>query len=286
MATVLVAGSAALDFVYQVGSLPERAEKYAAEAVDIVGGGCAANAAVAIARLGGKSQLLARFGRDDVCEMVLGDILSENVDTFPCVISEGARSAMSSVYVDKSGERQIMAFRGSNLAVDPGLERLDADAVLADTRWPEAAARAFELARAEGAPAVLDGEAPVPRDLAEAATHVVFSEQGLMDFTGLEDVCAAYAALDLPGWCAVTMGAAGVLHPGGIMPGFEVDVKDTLGAGDVWHGVFTLLLAEGADEIEAMRFANAAAALKCTGFGGRKAAPTRAAVEQFLKERD
>ncbi len=286
MASVLVAGSAALDFVYQVDSLPERAEKYAAEAVDIVGGGCAANAAVAIARLGGKSQLLARFGKDDVCEIVLGDILAENVDTFPCVISEGARSAMSSVYVDKSGERQIMAFRGAGLATDPALDVLTADAVLADTRWPEAAKRALELAVSKGVPAVLDGEAPVPRDIAGIATHVVFSEQGLLDFTGVGDVHAAYAALDLPGWCAVTLGSAGVLHPGGVLAGFEVDVKDTLGAGDVWHGVFTLRLAEGADEMEAMRYANAAAALKCTGFGGRKAAPSRAAVEQFLKERD
>lgn len=286
MVRILVAGSAALDFVYQVDALPKRAEKYAAQAVDIVGGGCAANAAVAIARLGEKSQLLARFGKDEVSEIVLGDILSENVDTLPCVISEGARSAMSSVYVDRSGERQIMAFRGAGLATDPGLETLDADAVLADTRWPEAAARCIELARAAGLPAVLDGEAPVPRELAQAASHVVFSEQGLMDFTGLDDVRAAYAALDLPGWCAVTMGAEGVLHPGGVLPGFEVEVKDTLGAGDVWHGAFTLRLAEGAGEIDAMRFANAAAALKCMGFGGRKAAPSRPQVEQFLKERD
>ncbi|MEM7473083.1 MAG: PfkB family carbohydrate kinase [Pseudomonadota bacterium] len=284
-ARVLVAGSAALDFVYRVDALPERAEKYAAQAVDIVGGGCAANAAVAISRLGGKSQLLARFGKDEVSEIVLGDISAESVDTFPCVITEGARSAMSSVYVDKSGERQIMAFRGSGLAVDPGLTELTADAVLTDTRWPEAARQVLEMAQALGIPAVLDGEAPVPVELAAAASHVVFSEQGLMDFTGIDDVEKAYGSLDLPGWVAVTMGANGVLHPGGVLPGFEVAVKDTLGAGDVWHGAFALMLAEGASEIDAMRFAHAAAALKCTGFGGRKAAPSRAQTEEFLKER-
>lgn len=282
---IMVAGSAALDFVYQVDALPQRAEKYAAEAVDIVGGGCAANAAVAIARLGGKSQLLARFGNDEVSEIVIGQLLSENVDSSPCVISADGRSAMSSVYVDKSGERQIMAFRGSGLAEDPGLSELRADAVLADTRWPQAARQVIEMGRALGIPAVLDGEAPVPVELAAAASHVVFSEQGLMDFTGLPDVHTAYAALDLPGWCAVTMGAAGVLHPGGVMPGFKVEAVDTLGAGDVWHGAFTLRLAEGAGEDDAMRFANAAAALKCMGFGGRTAAPKRPAVEQFLTER-
>ncbi len=284
-ARVMVTGSAALDFVYKVDTLPERAEKYAAEAVDIVGGGCAANAAVAIARLGGKSQLLARFGRDEIAEIVLGDILSEQVDISPCLKRDGARSAMSSVYVDKSGERQIMAFRGAELPQDPELEALSADAVLADTRWPEAARQVIEMARALNIPAVLDGEAPVPVAVAASASHVVFSEQGLLDFTGKSDVAVAYAALDLPGWCAVTLGAAGVLYPGGVMPGFAVEVKDTLGAGDVWHGAFTLRLAEGAGEEDAMRFAHAAAALKCTGFGGRKAAPSRAAVEQFLAER-
>jgi sulfofructose kinase len=284
-AMVMVAGSAALDFVYSVDALPKRAEKYAARAVDIVGGGCAANAAVAIARLGGKSQLLARFGKDEVCEIVLGDILSEGVDTSPCLVSEGARSAMSSVYVDNSGERQIVAFRGAGLSQDPGLELLHADGVLTDTRWPEAARQVLEMAAALGIAGVLDGEAPVPVELAAAASHVVFSEQGLMDFTGIEDIQTAYAALDLPGWCAVTMGADGVLHPGGVLPGFKVEVKDTLGAGDVWHGAFTLRLAEGASEDQAMRFAHAAAALKCTGFGGRKAAPSRTDVETFLKER-
>ncbi len=285
MARVMVAGSAALDFVFQMEALPARAEKYAADTVDIVGGGCAANAAVAIARLGGDAQLLARFGRDDVCDLVLEDIRAEGVDVGPCVITEGARSAMSSVYVDGAGERQIMAFRGAGLAKDPGLLELRADAVLADTRWPEAARQVIEMGGALGVPSVLDGEAPVPANLAAAASHVVFSEQGLMDFTGVGDVTEAYAALELPGWCAVTMGAAGVLHPGGVLPGFEVDVKDTLGAGDVWHGAFALRLGEGAGEMDAMRFAHAAAALKCTGFGGRKAAPDRTQVEQFLKER-
>lgn len=284
-ARVMVVGSATLDFVYQVDGLPERAEKYAAETVDIVGGGCAANAAVAVSRLGGKSQLCARFGADEVYEIIIAELLSEGVDTSSCLVSEGGRSAMSSVYVDKSGERQIMAFRGSGLVERPKLQSLDVQAVLVDTRWPKASEMLIGMGNVLGVPTVLDGEAPVPKELAKAASHVVFSEQGLKEFTGQEDVEIAYQALDLPGWCAVTLGPMGVLHPGGLLPGFEVDVKDTLGAGDVWHGAFALRLAEGASEDEAMRFANAAAALKCTGFGGRKAAPDRSSVEAFLRKR-
>ena len=66
------------------------------------------------------------------------------------------------------------------------------------------------------------------------------------------------------------------------VPAFEVDAVDTLGAGDTFHGAFALMLAEGSPNATAMRFAAAAAALKCTRFGGSSSAPTRAEVEAFL----
>ena len=70
----------------------------------------------------------------------------------------------------------------------------------------------------------------------------------------------------------------------GCVPGYEVEVLDTLGAGDIWHGAFSLGLAEGQDEIDAARFANAVAALKCTRLGGRAGSPTRSEVTTFMKE--
>jgi len=62
-----------------------------------------------------------------------------------------------------------------------------------------------------------------------------------------------------------------------------VDAIDTLGAGDTFHGAFTMRLVETGDVIESMRFASAAAAIKCTRFGGLMGAATRAEVEAFLK---
>jgi len=68
-------------------------------------------------------------------------------------------------------------------------------------------------------------------------------------------------------------------------PAFAVRAVDTLGAGDVFHGAFALAIGEGMPERRAVRFANAAAALKCTRFGGgRGGAPSRAEVERFLGE--
>ncbi len=290
MAEVLVVGSAVLDFVYSVDVLPQAAQKYQASALQIVGGGCAANASVAIARLGGAAQLLARFGRDEVYDLVTQDLAREGVDLTRLVVSDNGRSAVSSVYVDATGERQIMAFRGENLPDKPEpLSDLRCAAILADTRWPEAARAAFSAAP-NGCHTVLDGEEPVPEDLAKLASHVVFSEQGLRAFSGIDDAESALqkAADRLPGWIAVTCGDAGVMwvedNKINRLQGYSVDVVDTLGAGDVWHGAFALCLAEQMTETAAMRFANAAAALKCTGLGGRKAAPDRAAVDLFLKE--
>ncbi len=67
------------------------------------------------------------------------------------------------------------------------------------------------------------------------------------------------------------------------IPVNKVDVKDTLGAGDVWHGAFTLSLAEGNNEVDAVKFANSAATLKCKRFGGRLGFPNRIDVNRFLK---
>jgi sulfofructose kinase len=89
----------------------------------------------------------------------------------------------------------------------------------------------------------------------------------------------------LSAWACVTDGEHGVfVAGGGHVPALPVQAVDTLGAGDVWHGAFALRLAEGAEETEAIRFANAAAALKCARPWGREGCPTRAETEAFLKE--
>jgi sulfofructose kinase len=111
--------------------------------------------------------------------------------------------------------------------------------------------------------------------------------QGLRDATGLDEPRAALAAFPpTRSWVAVTNGAEGVFfREGGAVlhePAFPVAAVDTLGAGDTWHGAFAVALADGKTEREAVRFASAAAAIKCTRFGGRDGAPSRAEVEAFL----
>jgi len=294
MAEVLVIGVAVVDFVFAVDMLPDRPAKYRAKGAEIVGGGCAANAAVAIARLGGKARLAARLGDDAMGDLIVAGLLAEGVDCSLVQRTSGARSSFSSVYLDAAGERQIMNFRGEGLTEATGwiADASRADAVLADTRWTAGAVTALELARTWGVAGVVDAEAPMDTDLLDRASHVAFSRDGLSAFAGQGDLAASLqqAGERLPGWVCVTDGAAGVYHLSeesvAQVPAPKVEVRDTLAAGDIWHGAFTLALAEGRSEAAAIRFASAAAALKCTKIGGRMGCPDRAAVEHFLKENE
>ena len=81
MASVFVVGIAVIDFVFQVGDMPDRAKKYRADDAIVVGGGCAANAAVAIARHAGNVSLAARLGDDQIGDLIVDDLKSEGVDT-------------------------------------------------------------------------------------------------------------------------------------------------------------------------------------------------------------
>jgi len=297
MVTVLAVGAAVVDVTLRVAEpLPLAGAKYRATQAAIVGGGCAATAAVAVARLGGRAVLSGRLGADPIGEMVLAGLRAERVETALVRRFDRRRSSFSTVVVDSAGERQIVNFRDPDMPADAGwLAAADwpaVGAVLADTRWPEGAAVAMERARRLGVPGVIDAEAPVgiAADALRMASHIAFSSQGLADFTGTaEPADGLVRAADATGArVCVTDGAAGVWWLDGAtlrhLPAFAVTVVDTLGAGDVWHGAFALALAEGRCDAHAIRFASAAAALKCTRPGGRDGAPSRAELNAFLKE--
>jgi sulfofructose kinase len=167
-----------------------------------------------------------------------------------------------------------------------------ADAVLADMRWPSGALAALTWARTAGVPAILDCDHdPAGNEaLLDAADHLLFALPTLQAFTGRRDAADALAAVrERTGrWVGATAGEAGVFWDdgGGIhhLPAFPIAAVDTLGAGDVFHGAFALALAERVPIDAALRFAAAAAAIKCTRFGGRDGIPTRTEVVDFLEE--
>jgi len=294
MTQILCVGQAVEDYIFRVSEMPALAAKHQAKSFESVGGGPAANAAVAIQRLGGSAHLAARLGDDKVGASIVSGLEHEGINCRLMRRFSGAQSSVSAVMVDDDGQRMIVNFLDSDLPTNPawlldGFPK-EVDAVLADTRWPEGAVACLKKAKAMNKPAVLDADHPIPNNsaLLESATHLAFSAEGLFSFLKEPDLEKSIkrVASDFGVWCCVTDGANGVFtahgHKFSHFPAPQVRAVDTLGAGDIWHGAFCLSLAEGMDEGEAVQFAIAAAALKVTKMGGRSGAPTRDEISLFL----
>jgi sugar/nucleoside kinase (ribokinase family) len=295
----LCAGIAVQDIVMRVQDFPAPGAKVSASEFVITGGGCAANAAVAIARLGGRAAFAGPLGGgdDQVSSRIVTDLTAEGVDCSGAVRVDGATASVSLILLDVEGEKTIATRRGIRLGnVRPANAAklvADVDAVLVDNRFPEFVTAVCRAAQAREIPIIIDlDQATQPDDpLLKLGTHVVSSAEALLGTTGLSDNGAGLQRLaeHVSGFLAITDGPNGIywLDKGRLrhMPAFKVKAIDSLGAGDAFHGAFTLALAEGRDLDSALRFASAAAALKCTHFGGGAGAPKRAEVEEFLKQR-
>ncbi|MFN3631154.1 MAG: PfkB family carbohydrate kinase, partial [Casimicrobiaceae bacterium] len=164
-----------------------------------------------------------------------------------------------------------------------------ADAVHADSRWRTGALALFDAAAAAGKPSVFDGDSGEPEEilrLSRAATHPFLSEPMLARYDSDPEVAVQRIFGGRNVAAGVTLGGEGVLWFDGRTlqhsPAFKVPVVDTLAAGDTWHGALAIALGEGQSVAAAIRFATAAAALKCTRFGGREGIPHRPELERFL----
>ena len=295
---IVCAGMAVIDHVYRLASFPAPGTKNRATGFFSVLGGCAANAAIAIQRLGGRARVVSPLGgssgRDLTGDNVLAKLQNENIDVAHVVRVDGAVSSRSSIFIDGAGERTIVSYRDPRIEDaqphDPQGAITGADAILTDNRFPAFVLPIARAAAAAGKIVVLDGDRPTPLTdgLLTSATHIVFSAEGLRATAQSGDLEAALrvVASHTAAFLAVTNGQSDMLwlDRGAIcrMPAFRIDAVDTLAAGDVFHGAFTLGLAEGRDIAAAMRFAAATAAIKCSRLGGGTGAPDRTEVEQFL----
>lgn len=285
-ARVICVGLSALDQIWHVEKpFAGGSEKIRAGDHATTGGGMAANAAVAIARLGGRPSFWGRGGDDQAGHEMREGLSREGVDVSQFRLFPGGRSSVSGVIVDPTGERQIVNFRG-RFPAEPNWLPLDeiagATAVLADPRWVEGAVALFTRARRLHIPTILDAdvaERDVFEQLLPLADHAIFSEPALKSFGGTANGAALKSVTRFN--CrvvAVTRGSEGVsfvengdLHH---LDAFAVDAVDTTAAGDVFHGAYAFAIGGALAVSEAMSFASAVAALKCTRAGGRAAIPS------------
>ncbi len=297
---ILCAGILVLDQVFQVDALPQPDKKVEAKGFFIVNGGCAANAAVAIARLGGRAILASPLGgpagEDENGDRLLAALAREHVDTSACQRLAGLATGLSAIFIDARGDRTIVTHRDKRIAAvtphDPEALVARADLVLADNRYPQFVRPICEAARRREMRIVLDADKATVTDdpLFRIATHVVFSSECLVATTGRSDLAEGLEAIaeHTDAFLAVSNGPSDIIfldhrsvrH----VPVFAIRAVDTLGAGDALHGGFALALAEGRSEAEALRFGAAVAALKCARIGGSAGMPSRVDVAALLAE--
>lgn len=297
MTDYICLGISTLDLIWSVPTIPQAGNKVLAQDFAIEGGGMAATAAVTIARLGGQVEFWGRAGEDNNGQMMRDMLESEGVGTSEFRMFEQASSPVASVIVDCNGERQISTFRGNGIPDDTAWLPLDriahARAVLADMRWEKGAHVLFTAARHNGIPTVLDADIAEPceyESILKLTDYALFSESGLAAYCPGAEIKDALASIFNLGCkvVGVTQGAKGLcwwdINGFHYLPAFTIDVVDTTGAGDVFHGAFTLSIGQQSECSDAMRFASAAAALKCGVLGGRKGIPSNSELTRFLQQ--
>lgn len=292
---VITLGYSAVDYLGIVPHLPEIDTKILMEDFTRQGGGPAATAAVTVARLGGKAAFVGVMGDDDFSDFMLREFASEQVDASHVIRCPGASSQFSFIMVDKAtGKRTIVWTRSKLPPIAPN--EIDHDFISSckvlhlDRHEPQAGIEAARWVHEAGGIVSMDAGTYVP-ELQELLPHVdvlIASHAFAQDATGIVDPGECARALlesrriagvtfgDKGSWFATSDGAQ--FH----VPAFKVDVVDTNGAGDVFHGAFAFGLAQGWEAERCARFASAVAALKCTKLGGRAGIPSRNEAEALL----
>ena len=287
-------GMVVKDMVFHVPHIPPTPQKLTATSMRLGFGGMAATAAAAAAALGGEVEFWGRIGDDDIGREAVQAFVTRGVD--PCVkVMANTPSPVSAVIVDEAGERMLAVYPGD---LDSDTEWLPLDrltgvkAVHADFRWVEGARALYLAARKIGCPCVLDADAGNVRSLETLiplADHIIFSERGLAGIASekrVEQALLAVAA-DRDVVVGVTLGERGSLfaHQGRLhsFQAPQVAALDTNGAGDVFHGAYALAIAREMPWHDAVRYATAAASLKCTRAQGWAQLPSDADVMAFMK---
>jgi ribokinase len=299
---VVVIGSSNIDMTVRCRELPLPGQTILGEDFAINPGGKGANQAVAAAKLGAKTQLVARLGNDVFAEASLNSFSRAGLGCEYIVRDDTTPSGVALIFVDENGENQIVVAPGANGQLTPA----DVDAarpiienakvMILQLEIPMDTVRhAANLAMQHQTRVILN-PAPariLPAALLQQVDILIANETEVLVMTGASDVDISTAAIACrplleAGVESVitTLGKDGAVITSGTgaskVPGFKVKAVDTTSAGDTFAGAVAAALAEGKSLEDAVYFANAAAALSATKQGAQISMPTRAEVEKML----
>ncbi len=291
-------GQCSLDNLFIIDSFPEPDTKK--EVIDwtTAGGGPVATALVSLSRLGISCSFHGIIGDDEAGKKISDSLKAEKVDIKGLSVRPQSCSQVAFIAVETgSGRRTIFWKRPSSEPLKPEellVNFLDnTDFLLIDGLMTGASFHAVRMAREKNIPVMLDAgrmrEGMV--ELARLCDYVVASEEFGREFfgnCGTFDAEAAVRHMSSFGSRAstITLGDRGSITMAGNKifhtPAFRVEVVDTTGAGDVFHGGYIYGLLKKWDINDVVRFASAFAALKCRQLGGREGIPALSEVENFL----
>jgi sulfofructose kinase len=292
MLDLLCVGVACYDLTFAVAEHPLPDGKSRASALASCGGGLAANAAVAAAKLGYRVGLLAQLGDDLFGDEHMQELAAAGVCT-DFVMRYAGATKLSVILAKGDGTRSVIHYAGEERPLPTttfNLTHLHPKAILFDGHELPIAERLCQHARDNNIITVLDADTAKPGTVAlvSQVDYVVCSERFARDFTseGLMERALAKMTAVAP-TIVITLGAEGLLWhyagESGAMPAFAIEVIDSTGAGDAFHGAFAACLAAGKSWQATLQIATATAALCCSKVGARIGIPTKEEVDEFMR---
>lgn len=289
-------GICSVDFIGLVEKYPAAGEKIPLAAFAKQGGGLTGTALVTAARLGAKAAYLGKLGHDEYSRFVLEEFQQDDVNVAHVVFAENAQPPVAFIHVEpNSGERRISRY-WKPFELEPAALAVDiirnSRMLFLEHHFIDAGIFAANLMKQTGGLIVVDAERDVAGldQILHAADYLIVAQTFARQKTGATgpEKCAELLQQKYGGVIVVTDGENGAFcrTPENIFyqPAFPVDVVDTTGAGDVFHGAFMAGLIENWPLPKILEFAAATAAMKCRGLGGRAMIPRRPEVVEFLRK--
>jgi ribokinase len=308
--SIVVIGSLNMDFVLSVDRLPLPGETILGRKFRVIPGGKGANqayAAAKLARSGTIVRMLGRVGADSFGNALKANLASVGVDVSPVLETDSEATGVACIHVDDAGQNSITVAPGANGVLSVGDIRSErralagARCVLLQLEVPiETVAEGLREGRRVGATCILD-PAParaLPKELLQLVDIATPNESEACVLAGVPPnrVNATDAAalgnkiMELGVRSVIVkLGDQGCVHCGPdrtfAVPAFPVRAVDSTAAGDTFNAALAVSLVEGAEIEDALRFANAAAAISVTRAGAQTSAPTRVEVESLLAQK-
>lgn len=301
---ITIVGSFAVGLTMRAPKLPIFGETMLGTDFDMGPGGKGSNQAVATARLGAQSGLLAIIGTDKLASIATDLYAAEGVDTTLLSVRAERATGVGIIILNDKGENFIILDMGANelmdaASVDAGEGPIrGSDVVMTVLEVPiPAAARAMELGRRHGAKTILN-PAParqLPDGIFANVDYLTPNESELRILLGLP-ADDPRSSRELAGELrrrgvrnvVVTLGRTGALiltdELDLMVPAVPVEVTDTTGAGDAFNSGFAVALAEGRGIVDAVRFGVVCGAIACTRLGVVPSLPARAQADALYEQ--